>query len=82
MYISPPIAVLTILAVGLASTAWLPPQPREMAQATVMLPAATYQKLALWGKEQISADGHPLTVVQVIEELTKKWEKEKELSLN
>ncbi|MEJ2122708.1 MAG: hypothetical protein P8Z76_18815 [Alphaproteobacteria bacterium] len=53
-----------------------------MAQATVMLPAATYQKLALWGKEHISADGHPQTVVQVIEELATKWEKEKELSVN
>lgn len=59
MYISPPIAVMAILAAGLTSTAWLPPQPRGMAQATVMLPAATYQKLALWGKEHISADGHP-----------------------
>lgn len=68
MYISPPIAVLAILAAGLASTAGLEP-PREVTPVTVMLPATTYQKLSLWGKERIGEDGQPLTVVQVIEEL-------------
>ena len=34
MYISPPIAVLAILAVGLAGTAWLAPPPREVAQVS------------------------------------------------
>jgi hypothetical protein len=48
MYISPPIGVLAILAVGLAGAAWLAPPQREAAQVTVMLPAATHQKLALW----------------------------------
>ena len=76
MYISPPIAVLAIAAVGVAATAWLTPPPREVAQAKVMLPTATYQKLAQWGKEQAGPDGRPLTIVQVIEEFANKWEKE------
>lgn len=73
MYLSRPTIVLAILAVGVASTAWLaPPPPREIAQATVMLPATTYQKLALWAKDRASADGRPLTMVQIIEELANK----------
>ena len=75
MYISPPVAVLAILAVGLASTAWLAPPQHEVAQVTVMLPAATHQKLALWARDRAHPDGRPLTVVQVIEELVNKREK-------
>jgi hypothetical protein len=82
MYISPPIAVLAILAVGLAGAAWLTPPPREVAEATVMLPTATHQKLALWGKEDAGADGRPLTVAQVIEKLAIEWEKENEAPAN
>ena len=67
MFTSPPAMVLAILAVGLATTAWLAPPPRELAQATVVLPTATYQKLELWAKDRVGADGQPLTVVQVIE---------------
>lgn len=74
MYISPPIGVLAILAVGLASTAWLAPPQRQVTQVTVMLPAATHQKLALWARDRADPDGRPLTVVQVIEELVNKWE--------
>jgi hypothetical protein len=33
---------------GLAGAAWLAPPQREVAQVTVMLPAATHQELALW----------------------------------
>ena len=69
MYISPPIAVLGIMAAMVAGTVWLAPPPREVAQTTVMLPTATYQKLTLWGKEHAGEDGRPLTVVEVIEEL-------------
>ena len=43
-----------------------------------MLPNATYQKLASWGKEYAGEDGRPLTVVQVIEALAKKREKDDE----
>ena len=68
MYISPPIAVLAILAAGLASGAWLDP-PREAMSVTITLPEATYQKLSLWGKERSGEDGQPLSVAQVIEEL-------------
>ena len=82
MYISPPIAVLAILAVGLASTAWLEPPQREVAQVTVMLPTATHQKLALWARDRADPDGRPLTVVQVIEELVNKWEKNHEAPAN
>lgn len=82
MYLSPPIAILAILAVGLASTAWLPQQPRETAQATVILPAATYGKLALWGNEHIGADVQPLAVALVIEEFAKTCVRIKESSAN
>lgn len=78
MRVSPPIVVLAIAAFGLAGTAWLAPPPREVAQVTVMLPTATYQKLARWGKEHAGADGRPLTVVQVIEALANKLEKDNE----
>ncbi len=69
MRLSPPMAVLAILAVLLASVAWLAPPHREAAEVTVTLPAATYQKLALWGKAHTGADGKPQSVVQVIEGL-------------
>ncbi len=69
MHLSPPITVLSILAVMLAGTAWLAPPQREAAEITVALPAGTYQRLALWGKAHVGADGKPRTVVQVIEDL-------------
>jgi hypothetical protein len=75
MYILPPIGVLAILAVGLASTAWLAPPQREVAPVTVMLPAATHQKLALWARDRADPDRRPLMVVQVIEEFVNKREK-------
>jgi hypothetical protein len=75
MYISPPITVLAILAAMVASVVWLAPPQREVAQVTVMLPTATYQRLALWGKEHPGADGRALDVVQVIEELANNWKK-------
>ena len=74
MYISPPIAVLAILAAGLASAAWFDP-PREETSVTITLPEATYQKLSLWGKERGGEDGHSLTVAQVIEKLATEIEK-------
>jgi len=69
MHVSPPLAVLIIVAAMVAGTAWLAPPQRELALATVMLPTATYQKLTLWGKEHAGTDGRPLTVVQAIEQL-------------
>lgn len=72
MKISPPIAVLAILAGGLAGAVWLAPPPRQMAQIDVTLPNSTYQKLVLRGKDQADADGRSRTVVQVIEEFTNK----------
>jgi hypothetical protein len=50
MYISPPISVLAIIALMVAGRVRLAPPPREGAQISVMLPAATYQKLTLWGR--------------------------------
>ncbi len=80
MNISPPIAISAIVAVALASTAWLEPPRREVARVTLMLPTATYQKLALWGKEHSGADGRPLTVVQVVGKLIINREKNHESS--
>ncbi len=76
MRLSPPLTVLIILAAMVAGTVWLAPPQRDAGQATVMLPTATYQKLALWGKEQAGAGGRPLTVAQIIDELASRWEKE------
>jgi hypothetical protein len=73
MYISPPITVLAILAAMVAGTLWLAPPQREVAQVTAILPTATYQRLALWGKEHPGADGRALNVVQVIEKFSNKW---------
>jgi hypothetical protein len=59
MYISPPISVLAIMAVMVAGTVRLAPPPREDAQVSVMVPAATYQKLTLWGRSMpAQADDH------------------------
>ncbi len=69
MKISIPITVLTILAVAVAGTAWLSPPVRDKAEVSIKLPAATYNKLALRMKGRTCADGRPLTVVQVIEDL-------------
>ena len=69
MRVSPPIAILGIMAALVAGAVWLAPPQREAAEVKVMLPAATYQKLTLRAKEHTGTDGQPLTVVQVIEEL-------------
>ena len=67
MKMSPPIGVIIILAVGIASTAWLAPLSREKTQTNVALSNATYQTLALWGNANAGIDGRPQTVAQVIE---------------
>ena len=73
MYLSPLVTVGPILAAMIVGAVWLAPPQRQVSQVTVMLPADTYQKLALWGKQHASAKGRPLTIAQVIEELTNKW---------
>jgi len=82
MYISPPLTILAFLAVVVASMAWLAPPQRHMTQITVMLPTATYQKLVLRGMMYARADERPLTAVQVIEELTKNWQRDNEAPTN
>jgi hypothetical protein len=82
MHVSPTIAVLAIVTIGLAGTAWFAPPPCEVARVIVMLPTATYQKLALWGKEHAGAEGRPLTVVQVIEGHANRGEKDHEAPAN
>jgi hypothetical protein len=66
MKISPPIATLAILAVGVAGTTWLSPPPNEPAQVTVTLPYATYSSLAQRGSDRAGAGGQALTVAQMI----------------
>lgn len=82
MKISPPIGVMVILAVGIASTAWLAPLPREKTQTRVALSNATYQKLSLWGKANAGTDGRSQTVAQVIEVLTDNLKNEIEVPEN
>ncbi len=76
MHVSPPISVLVIMAAVVAAAVWFAPPQREMGQVTVVLPTATYQKLVLWGREHAGADGRPLTVALVIEELSNISEKD------
>lgn len=71
MHVSPPISVLVIMAAVVAAAVWFAPPQREMGQVT-----ATYQKLVLWGREHAGADGRPLTVALVIEELSNISEKD------
>jgi hypothetical protein len=82
MYISPPITILAILAIGLAGTAWLTSPRNETTQVSVMLPTATYRKLEHWGKVQAGVDGRPLTAAQIIEELAIRKEKDNEALAN
>lgn len=69
MRLSPPIAVLTILALGVAAATWLAPLPRLAPTVNIMVPTATHQKLALWGQGHLGADGTALSVTDVIEVL-------------
>lgn len=78
MYVPPPITILAILAAMVASATWYAPPQSPAVQVTVTLSTATYQKLALWGKEHADPDGRPLTVVQVIEEFMNNREEVKE----
>ena len=82
MKISPPIGVLAILAVGLASAAWLAPLPREKTHTSVALTNDTFQKLSLWGNEHADASGRPQTVAQVIETLANSLKNETEVPEN
>ena len=75
MYISPPIAVPILLAIGIGATAMLAPPQREPAQVSVTLSATTYSKLALWAKDHAGEDGEILTVEQVIEEFVNNQKK-------
>jgi len=59
-------------------TVWLAPPQRAATQMTVMLPTATYQKLALLGKVHVDENGRHRTVAQVIEEFANNWEGENE----
>ena len=82
MKISPPIGVLALLVVGLASAAWLAPLPREKNQTSVTLSSDTYQKLTLWGRKHAGTDGRSQTVAQVIEKLANSLKNEIEVPEN
>jgi len=78
MQLSPPITILALLAVMVAGTVSLAPPQRQVVQISVMLPTATHQKLANWGRQHASADGRALTVAQVIEAFAGNWTKASE----
>lgn len=82
MHFSPPLTVLAIMAATVAGAATLAPPQHEARQVTVMLPAATYQKLLTWGTEYAEENGRPLTIVQVIEALAIKCGKDNEVCAN
>lgn len=76
MRVSPPIAVIVLLVVTVVVAVWISPPPQKVEQITVALSTATHQKLALWGKEHPGENGQLLTVVQVIEQLVNKQERD------
>jgi len=67
MKISPPIAVLIILALGVVTASWLAPLPRLEPTVNIALATGTYKKLAQWGDGEQGADGATLSVTEVIE---------------
>ena len=69
MYVSPPLAILALLVVGVATVTWLAPEQRAPARVTVSLSTATYEKLVAWAREHSGTAGSELTVEQAIEEL-------------
>ena len=82
MKISPPIAVLTIAAVGIAVTVWLvPAQPEPPPQGKVSLSTTNQNKAALWIWEEnyLSKDMLLLTTAQEIDELFRKAPNESEV---
>lgn len=81
MHVSPPITILAIVAVMVAVTAWLAPPPGDVAQVSVVLSAATHQKLAILGKQNAAVDGRTRTVTQVIQELANTPEKDCAISV-
>ena len=83
MKISPPIAVLTIAAVGIAATVWLvPAQSGPQPNVKLSLPAATYDRLALWAADHPDQNGGQLTTAQVIEELVSRYPRKREIPEN
>ena len=67
MYISPPIAVLTIVGVAFAGMAWLKPPPRDEVRVSVTIPKVTYKKIVRWGQDHAGAEGQTPAVGKVIE---------------
>ena len=49
-------------AAMVAGVVWLAPPQRQAAQISVMLPTATHQKLAHWGRSHAGADGRACCV--------------------
>jgi hypothetical protein len=82
MRLSPPITILAILVVGLAGIAWLAPPPSEPATVNIVLPAATYRRLAIRAEERGSAHGRPFTVMEVIEEFVNGLGSDNEIPTN
>jgi hypothetical protein len=68
MTFSPPLSVLAILAVALAGTAWLAPEPSLLRPVTVNLTAGAYDELAKEARRRSIAEGSPMTVSEIIEE--------------
>ncbi|HET8727572.1 MAG TPA: hypothetical protein VFO41_08700 [Alphaproteobacteria bacterium] len=69
MTISPPLAVLAILAVSVAAVSWWAPEPPRTTRVTVDLPPAVYDGLAEQVDGRRGADGRPLTIAQAIADL-------------
>ena len=68
MTFSPPLTVLAILAVALAGTAWLAPEPSQLRPVTVNLSSGAYDEIANEARRRNTAEGSQMTVSGIIEE--------------
>ncbi len=70
MKISPPVAVLTIAAAGIAVTVWLAPAQREPpSPEKVRLSTTIQEESVLWTNYYLGADRKRLTTDQINDEL-------------
>lgn len=71
----PPIGVLVIVIIGVVLGVWRADPPQETTHVALNLPINSYQKLAVWAKDQTISDGRPVSVEQIIDAMVIKRER-------
>ena len=82
MRLSPPISILIILAASMIGVASMTPTEPEAAEVVVLIPAATYNKLAGWSKTDTDMNGASLSVAHIIAELVRERARNGESTAN